>query len=252
MAENHTLIDLPLPDGNQRTVAWGQLYGAAQSLAVTEAAQRHGGTVLVIVDTAGHADQLMRELKFFAPTLVARRFSDYETLPYEPISPPKDLLADRLSTLHALATGAPARVIVSSQALLNRLPPPAFVVARSLQLHRGQDIDRDALAATLIEHGYLRVSQVNEPGEIAIRGAVVDIFPAGFKRAVRIDLFDREIETLRLFDAETQLADERCESVSVLPAREFPFDQDAIRGFRQRFREAFPVEPGRCPVYNFP
>jgi transcription-repair coupling factor (superfamily II helicase) len=244
------LLSLELPTAERPRVAWRGLHGAAVSLAVAEAIVAARGPVAILTRTAAEAEQLRRELDFFAPGTEVALFPDYETLPYEPISPPKDLLADRLAALHRLATGDPVRLIVNAEALLGRLPPVDFVVSRSLELARGQEIDRDALTVSLIEHGYFRVSQVAEPGEIAIRGAVIDIFPAGSKRAVRIDLFDREIETLRLFDPETQLADTESERISILPAREFPFDADAIRGFRQRFREEFPVEPGRCPVYR--
>jgi transcription-repair coupling factor (superfamily II helicase) len=245
-----SLLGLGTPTAGQRHIVWRGLHGAAVALAIAETLEAESRPVAVITRTAAGAEQLARELAFFAPEQAVAIFPDYETLPYEPISPPKDLLADRLAALHRLATGEPLRLIVNAEALLNRLPPPDFVVSRSLELARGQSIDRDALVKSLTEHGYLRVSQVSEPGEIAIRGAVIDIYPAGSRRAVRLDLFDQEIETLRLFDPETQLADTEEASVQVLPAREFPFDQEAIRGFRQRFRERFPVEPGRCPVYR--
>jgi transcription-repair coupling factor (superfamily II helicase) len=102
----------------------------------------------------------------------------------------------------------------------------------------------------LLEHGYLRVEQVAEPGEFAVRGAVFDIFPAGSAVPVRVDLFADEIETLRTFDPQTQLSAGKTDRIEILPAREFPFDEAAIKFFRERFREHFPVEPGRCPVYR--
>ena len=114
----------------------------------------------------------------------------------------------------------------------------------------GQRLDRDELTRALIDHGYLRVGQVSEPGEFAVRGALLDIYPTGHAEPVRIDLFDDEIESLRIFDPQTQLTAGATESMRVLPAREFPFDEAGIKGFRQRFRDRFPVEPGRCPVYR--
>ena len=250
MPSSTSLLSLTTPTVERPQIVWRGLHGAASSLAIAETAAVETGPVAIITRTALKAEQLMRELTFFAPDSPLAIFPDYETLPYEAISPPKDLLADRLAALHKLATGEPIKLIVNAEALLSRLPPPDFVVSRSLELEKGQDIDRDRLISSLIEHGYFRVSQVAEPGEIAIRGAVIDIFPAGAKRAVRIDFFDREIESLRLFDPETQLADSEQETIGILPAREFPFDTDAIRTFRERFREHFPVEPGRCPVYR--
>jgi transcription-repair coupling factor (superfamily II helicase) len=244
------LKSLAIPAADKPRIAWRGLHGAATSLAIAETARAEHRALLIVTRTAAKAEQLRRELAFFAPDTDVALFPDYETLPYEPISPPKDLLADRLAALHKLASGAPVKLIVHAEALLSRLPPTDFVTSRSLELNLGQEIDRDGFTTALIEHGYFRVSQVAEPGEIAIRGSVIDIYPAGSKRAVRIDLFDREVESLRLFDPDTQLADEERDSIGILPAREFPFDQDAIRHFRQRFRERFPVEPGRCPIYR--
>ncbi|HEY5665552.1 MAG TPA: CarD family transcriptional regulator, partial [Gammaproteobacteria bacterium] len=250
MPASSSLLSLPTPTAAQPVIAWRGLHGAAVSLALAEALSRAQGTVVIVAQTAARAEQLLRELAFFASDIEIASFPDYETLPYEAISPPKDLLADRLSVLYKLAAGDSVKLVVNAEALLGRLPPADFVLSHSLDLSVGEEIDRDALTAKLVEHGYLRVSQVAEPGEIAVRGAVIDIYPAGSKRAVRIDLFDREIESLRLFDPETQVADTEHQRVSILPAREFPFDEAAIRHFRQRFREEFPVEPGRCPVYR--
>src|SRR6185503_12207649 len=229
--------------------AWAELHGGAVSLAAAEAAARHDGPVCVIAGSAAEADRIEREIAFFSQRRV-RRFPDYETLPYEPISPPQDLLADRLLCLYRLARGEPETLIVEAGALLNRLPPPEFIVSRSLYVTRGDKFDPTAMAKRLSAHGYLRVEQVAEPGDFAVRGAVFDVFPTGSDAPIRIDLFDDEIETLRTFDAQTQLSAGQTERIEILPAREFPFDEAAIKVFRERFREVFPVDPGRCPVYR--
>jgi transcription-repair coupling factor (superfamily II helicase) len=243
------LAELPLPTAAEPRKTWAELHGSALSLAAAEAAARHAGPVCVIAASAAEADKLEREMVFFGGRAV-RRFPDYETLPYEPISPPQDLLADRLLALYRLARGEPDTLIVEAGALLGRLPPPEFIVSRSLYLAKGDRFDPTAMTKRLSAHGYLRVEQVAEPGEFAVRGAVFDIFPTGAASPVRVDLFDDEIETLRTFDAQTQLSAGRAERVEILPAREFPFDEAAIKAFRERFRELFPVEPGRCPVYR--
>ncbi|HZF31257.1 MAG TPA: transcription-repair coupling factor [Gammaproteobacteria bacterium] len=239
---------LPLPTGARSYAAWTQLHGSGTSLAVAEAAARHAAGVLVIAPTTAAADRLENEVAFFGTR--PSRFPDYETLPYEAISPPQDLLADRLSCLYRLARGERQVLVVEAGALLNRLPPPDFVVQRSLFLKKGDKLERDAMIRKLMGHGYLRVEQVAEPGEFAVRGAVLDVYPTGSGLPVRIDLFDDEIETLRTFDPQTQLTAGQIGEVRILPAREFPFDEKAIKEFRERFRERFPVEPGRCPIYR--
>jgi transcription-repair coupling factor (superfamily II helicase) len=249
MTRELLLKRLPLPDATQPRVAWAQLHGAGISLAIAEAVARHKGTVCVIAPNAAAADRIEREIEFFGGR-PARRFPDYETLPYEPISPPQDLLADRLLRLYQLGRGEAQTLVVEAGALLSRLPPPEFIVSRSLSLAVGDRLEHAATIKRLTEHGYLRVEQVSEPGEFAVRGAVLDVFPTGSSEPIRIDLFDDEIESLRTFDAQSQLSAGKIDSIRILPAREFPFDDAAIKVFRERFRERFPVDPSRCPVYR--
>jgi transcription-repair coupling factor (superfamily II helicase) len=249
MSRELLLTDLPLPDSARPHVVWAQLHGCGLSLAAAEAAARHGRTLCVIAPSAVAADRIERELEFFGGGPV-RRFPDYETLPYEPISAPQDLLADRLSCLYQLARGERLTLVVEAGALLARLPPQDFVVSRSLELKRGNRLEHAAMIKNLTEHGYLRVEQVAEPGEFAVRGAVLDVFPTGAAQPVRIDLFDDEIESLRMFDPQTQLSSGKTDALRILPAREFPFDDAAIKSFRERFRERFPVDPSRCPIYR--
>src|SRR5881394_2800708 len=244
------LLDaLPLPDAARPHLVWAQLHGSGVSLAVAEAAVRHGKTVCVIAPSAAAADRIEHELEFFGGAQV-RRFPDYETLPYEPISAPQELLADRLLCLYQLARGERLTLVVEAGALLARLPPQDFVVSRSLELKVGDRLEHAAMIKTLTEHGYLRVEQVAEPGEFAVRGAVLDVYATGAAQPVRIDLFDDEIESLRMFDPQTQLSSRKTDALRILPAREFPFDEAAIKAFRERFRERFPVDPSRCPVYR--
>jgi transcription-repair coupling factor (superfamily II helicase) len=249
MARELLLDALPLPDPGHPHVRWSQLHGSGLSLAAAEAAARHGGTVCVIAPSAAAADRIEHEVEFFGGAPV-RRFPGYETLPYEPISPPQDLLADRLLCLYQLARGERLTLVVEAGALLDRLPPREFVVSRSLQLKVGDKLEHGAMIRTLTEHGYLRVEQVAEAGEFAVRGAVLDVFPTGGVQPVRIDLFDDEIESLRMFDSQTQLSSGKTDALRILPAREFPFDDPAIKAFRERFRDRFPVDPTRCPIYR--
>ncbi|HEX5420487.1 MAG TPA: transcription-repair coupling factor, partial [Gammaproteobacteria bacterium] len=193
MSAIHAFAELSLPDSKSPHVRWGHLPGAALSLAAAEAAERHRGPVFIVTPSAAAADRLARELAFFSKDAATHRFPDYETLPYEPISPPQDLLAERLAALHELARHERRVFIVDAEALLNRLPPPEFILGRSLDLQVGQQLDRDTMTERLVAHGYMRVEQVAEPGELAVRGALLDVFPTGAEAPVRIDFFDDEI-----------------------------------------------------------
>jgi len=146
-----------------------------------------------------------------------------------------------------MATGV---LIASAPVLLQKLPPVDYVAARSLSLRSGQPLPRDAFVGSLISAGYLRVPQVGEHGEFAVRGSLIDIYPMGSARPIRIDFFDDDIESLRYFSPGTQLSAEIIDQVEVLPAREIPLDADSIRGFRERYRERFEGQPAKSRVYR--
>jgi hypothetical protein len=131
MSPAPSLLGLAAPGTDRLRITWRGLHGAGRSLAIAETLTTESGAVAVITRTAAQAEQLLRELAFFAPEQQVAIFPDYETLPYEPISPPKDLLADRLAILYRLATGEPVRLIVNAESL------PADVQVTHLNLYDG-------------------------------------------------------------------------------------------------------------------
>jgi transcription-repair coupling factor (superfamily II helicase) len=119
------LLDLALPSTDRPKLRWGQLHGAAASLAVAEAAAARAGCVCAIAESANRADQLAREIAFFAPERVIHRFGDYETLPYDAFSPPQDLIAERLATLFELSQGREQILIVNRCQVAHAASRPA-------------------------------------------------------------------------------------------------------------------------------
>jgi transcription-repair coupling factor (superfamily II helicase) len=234
-----------------RYSGWGSLVGASASLAFAELARRVHAPLLVLADDPRHADQLEAELRFFSggdfPVL---HFVEWETLPWDNFSPHQDIISQRLSVLAQLPSIRRGVVIASAPALLQRLPPIDYVAARSLSLRTGQQLPHDEFTASLTAAGYLRVPQVSEHGEFAVRGSLIDVFPMGSEVPVRIDFFDDEIESLRYFSPDSQLSGETADAVELLPAREVPLDDDAIRDFRSRYRERFEGQPSRSRVYR--
>ncbi|MEJ2601807.1 MAG: transcription-repair coupling factor [Gammaproteobacteria bacterium] len=246
-----TLRRPDLPETGASPVRWGGLVGDSDALAIAEAAARHAGPVLCITASAREADRLEAAIRFFAgagtPVL---HFPDWETLPYDSFSPHQDIISERLATLAGLPGLQRGIVVVAAPCLMQRLPPTDYVGTRSLSLRVGETLDRDAFIRRLESGGYLRVPEVSEHGEFAVRGAIIDLYPMGANEPYRIDLFDDEIETLRAFDPETQISGETLESVRILPAREAPLDEDAIRAFRRRYRARFAGEAARSPLYR--
>ncbi|MEM9689085.1 MAG: transcription-repair coupling factor [Pseudomonadota bacterium] len=239
---------LPTEQQQQR---WGSLLGASCALAVAEVAQRTERPVLLVAEDAARADQLEAELRFFTgDTLPVMHFLEWETLAWDTFSPHQDIISERLRVLSELPTLARGVVIASASALIQRLPPTDYVSARSIRLVTGATLDREAFIDRLVNAGYLRVPQVGEHGEIAVRGSLVDVFPMGSLQPVRIDFFDDEIESLRYFSAETQISGEKLPALEILPAREVPLDDAAIKVFRDRYRERFEGQPSKSRVYR--
>ena len=207
--------------------------------------------MLVLARDPRHADQLESEIRYFAGSdLPVVHFVEWETLPYDSFSPHQDIISRRLRVIATCPQMKNGIVIVSSPALLQRLPPVEYVGARTLILKTGQTLDRQDFIDELTAAAYLRIPQVEEHGEFAVRGSLIDVFPMGSEQPVRIDFFDDEIETLRYFDAETQLSGETADTIRILPAREIPLDQENIKRFRQRYRERFEGQPSRSRVYS--
>ncbi|MDJ0701090.1 MAG: transcription-repair coupling factor [Woeseiaceae bacterium] len=230
---------------------WGRLIGASAALAFAELARRETAPLVVIAEDPRHADQLEAEIRFFAGSdLTVLHFVEWETLPWDSFSPHQDIISQRLRVLASLPALEQGVAIVSASALLQRLPPVDYVAGRSLQLSTGQTLQRDGFIADLSEAGYLRVPQVTEHGEFAVRGSLIDVFPMGASEPLRIDFFDDEIESLRCFSPETQLSGAAADAIDILPAREVPLDDDAVRSFRHRYRERFEGQPGKSRVYR--
>ncbi|WP_330115258.1 transcription-repair coupling factor [Pseudomonas sp. JS3066] len=241
------LPPLPSAAGKQH---WGNLPGAALSLAIAEAASAGKRFTLLLTADSQTAERLEQELGFFAPDLDVLHFPDWETLPYDLFSPHQDIISQRVDTLYRLPGVKRGVLVVPITTALHRLAPTRFLLGSSLVLDVGQKLDVEQMRLRLEAAGYRCVDTVYEHGEFAVRGALIDLFPMGSDLPYRIDLFDDEIETLRTFDPETQRSVDKVESIRLLPAREFPLDKKAVTDFRGRFRERFDVDFRRCPIYQ--
>ncbi len=241
------LPPLPAASGKQH---WGNLPGAALSLAIAEAANNAKRFTLLLTADSQSAERLQEELAFFAPQLAVLHFPDWETLPYDIFSPHQDIVSQRIAALYQLPELSHGVLVVPITTALHRLAPKRFLLGSSLVLDVGQKLDVEQMRLRLEAAGYRCVDTVYEHGEFAVRGALIDLFPMGSPLPYRIDLFDDEIETLRTFDPENQRSIDKVESIRLLPAREFPLKKEAVTGFRARFRERFDVDFRRCPIYQ--
>ncbi|MDR3501497.1 MAG: transcription-repair coupling factor [Legionella sp.] len=243
-----------LYQSTQTKQIWGQLHGSSLALALAEYCQKTPGIKLLIAQDNLSANQLQSELEFFLNPKQSEQellfFPDWETLPYDQFSPHQDIISERLYTLSRIQQTSDAIVITSANTLMHRLCPPEFLNQYALMLKKGQKLDLEAFRNQLQQSGYHCVNKVLEHGEFALRGSIIDVYPMGSTRPFRIELFDDEIESLREFDTETQRTIEKIPYINVLPAREFPLNEQSQMLFRRAFRELFPGNPSHCPIYE--
>ena len=238
----------PRPDSRTR---WTSLHGSARGLAVASLAQQSDAPVLVIAADSRTAHRLETELDFYLDGETPRlRFPDWETLPYDLFSPHQDIVSERLETLARLPSLPSGVLITSVTTAMGRIAPRSFVDGHRLRIESGDRLDIDTFRMRLDRAGYACVSQVMEHGEYVVRGSLFDLFPMGADVPVRIDLLDDEVETLRLFDPDSQRTRNQVDRIDLLPAREFPTTPDSVSTFRRAWRRRFEGDPSRCPVYR--
>ena len=209
---------------------------------------------LIVCADAQNAQRLLDEMAFWAPDLRCALFPDWETLPYDQFSPHQDLISERLSTLWRLTSAQATEpldvVLVAASTALTRLPPASFLAAHTFMFTQGQSLDEAGLREQLTLAGYQHVTQVVGPGEYAVRGGIIDLFPMGSLVPYRLDLFDREIDSIRTFDPDTQRSMYPVQNIRLLPGREFPMDEASRQAFRTRWREHVDGDPTRSRVYK--
>ncbi|MGA9796853.1 MAG: hypothetical protein WBQ17_15110, partial [Rhizomicrobium sp.] len=211
-------------------------------LAAESSARRKGLVVFVASDDA-HAQSAQDAMKFFAPDISVLPFPSWDCLPYDRVSPKPDIESERLATLSALArrdkNSAPAVVVTTVNALLQRVPPRDTIAGASFYTKVGGAVEHDALVSFLVRNGYARASTVREPGDFALRGGIIDLWPPGEDEPLRLDFFGTTLDAMRRFDAETQLSTDPVTEVELLPASETPLDAESISRFRAGYVAAF-------------
>ena len=236
-----------LPPGHKTRV--GPFHGSADALALAELAGKVR-PLLVITATAADAQRLLDEIPYFNPALKVHLLPDWETLPYDSFSPHHDLVSERLATLYQITQQAFDIAIVPVTTALYRLTPVEYLAARTFFFKQGEKLAADELRKQLTIAGYTHVTQVLSPGEYSFRGGLIDLFPMGSALPYRIDLFDDQIESIRSFDVDTQRSIYKVGEVRLLPAREFPLDEDGQATFRRNFRARFEGDPSRSRLYK--
>src|SRR5688572_2295067 len=242
----------PLPRGGQSR-AWWRAPASPTALAwsIASAARAHDGPLLVVARDNHEAHQLEADLHTLLGTAAdvpVVPFPDWETLPYDQFSPHPDIVSQRLSALHRLPTLSRAIVVVPVQTLMQRLSPLRHIVGGSFDYRVGQRLDFDAEKRRLEAASYRHVPQVLDPGDFAVRGGLLDVYPMGAEAPLRIELLDDSIDSIRAFDPESQRSLEKTDAVRMLPGREVPLDDAAIERALSTLRERFDVDTRRSSL----
>ncbi|WP_448481051.1 transcription-repair coupling factor [Pseudoxanthomonas mexicana] len=244
----------PLPRGSQSR-AWWRAPASPTALAwsIASAARAHEGPLLVVARDNHEAHQLEADLHTLLGTagdLPVVAFPDWETLPYDQFSPHPDIVSQRLSALHRLPTLEKGIVVVPVQTLMQRLSPLRHIAGGSFDYRMGQRLDFDAEKRRLEAASYRHVPQVLDPGDFAVRGGLLDVYPMGADAPLRIELLDDTIDSLRHFDPESQRSLDRVESVQLLPGREVPLDERSVERAMTLLRDRFDVDTRRSALYQ--
>ncbi len=224
----------------------------AQPLVLADLARAAKGRAVFIAPDDAALRAIADAARFFAPELEVIDFPAWDCLPYDRASPALSISARRLAALHRLQGKAdgPQLLVTTINAALQRVLTP-FRIRESVRLlKQGMEIGRESLIALLQRQGYSRTDTVADAGEFAVRGSIFDIFPSGLDSGLRLDFFGDELETLRLFDPNTQRSTGVLEEHLLLPASEALIEEDSIKRFRTSYRELFGANATSDPLYQ--
>lgn len=195
-------------------------------------------------------------IAFFAPDVQVIKFPAWDCLPYDRVSPHKNIVAGRVAALCKLIEWEeekkryPRILLTNVNALSQRVMPQEALRNVRISAKVGGQLNTEHLLHYLAQNGYIRSETVREAGEYAVRGGLIDLYPAGYDDPVRIDLFGDEIETIKTFDALSQRTKQNLKELTLQPVNEFFLNEDAIARFRAGYREKFGVQQKEDPLYN--
>lgn len=246
------MADLNKILGAKAPLTLSGLARGAQPLVLADLARAVKGRAVFIAPDEATMQAVADTAAYFAPELEVLTFPAWDCLPYDRASPALSVSARRLAALHRLQGKAagPQLLVTTINAVLQRVLTP-FRIRESVRLLKpGMEIGRDSLIALLQRQGYSRTDTVVDAGEYAVRGSIFDIYPSGLEAGLRLDFFGDELETLRLFDPNTQRSTGVVDQHLLLPASEALLDETSIKRFRTRYRELFGANATGDPLYQ--
>src|SRR5215468_1597470 len=211
-------------------------------------------TALVICRDGQRMSQLNRALQFFAPDVAVLEFPAWDCQPYDRVSPHPGIVAQRMTTLSRLARlrgrDRASVLLKTVNAVLQRVPSRELVATQSLSAAPGNVLAKDGIVRWLDLNGFVRASTVREPGDYAVRGGIIDLFPPGMDEPVRFDFFGDQLESIRSFDPETQRTTDHLHGVDLVLVSDFQVTTETIRRFRLGYVETFGAPDREDQLYE--
>ena len=222
------------------------------ALLIAKAVRKSGGLHLHIARDELRLSAMLEALRFFDPALSVLSFPAWDCLPYDRVSPKPEVVAERMATLSALtgARAGPTVVVTTVSGALQRVPPRKAVAGANLRVVKGATLKLDELLLFLAHNGFARSGAVVEPGDFAVRGGIVDIYPPGQEQPVRLDYFGDVIESIRKFDPESQTSIGDIDAVTLSPVNEVPIDKESVQRFRAGYVATFGTVLDDDPLYE--
>ena len=218
---------------------WYGLVQDSKYLAIAELVNSHNKLVLIITDGATKSRGIYNTLSFYGINVY--NFADYEVLAYDVFSPDKSVISSRIQTLINIQKLDSGIIICTAESLLKKLPPKNFITKHSLQINLGNKINLTKLNDGLIKNGYSKVDMVTQQNEFSIKGSLIDLFPYNYKEPFRIDFFDDIVDSIRVFDIQSQRSIDYKNSINLLPTEEFSKSAESIANFKKNYLKHFNV-----------
>ena len=249
MSHNRDNLSL-LKRGIQSKVALAEVTGVSGSGLAYLLSQLLGEiyhTCLIILPSSEEAGAFYKDLDFFAPNQNSKRvllFPSYNISPLTGLSPPKELISQRIEALYALSTAKDSVVVTSLDAIMVRLVPKEVLLSSVEYLAVNEEIDRDDLIRKLLAFGYFRTSLVEERSDFSVRGGVIDLYPPLYDSAVRVEFWGDTVESIRLFDPVNQRSKTQLRELTILPANEIIMSPSNLKRARSMGRLPTSSETG--------
>ena len=230
--------------------AYSNLNETSLAIAVSEYIYKFNKTHLIITENAYLNNELYKKLLFLIPKKKIFKFNELEILPFDSCSANKNIISSRLNFLYQIQSNSPSIILTTYNNILKLLPPKKFLNQLVFVLKKGDMFNLIKQKEMFVTQGYKEKFEVHEKGEFSIRGSIIDIFPMGSNNPFRIDLFDNEVDSIRIFNTVTQRSKKTVPSINILPTQEFILDEKSIKIFHQKFCSYFPSSYKEMSMYK--